>query len=81
MPKEITFYVILGKKRDPSEICANPNLRNRTHITKKPSYVYTFFTSTLKEITALVHLQVHMCAYGRIENFFIILPDATMSDI
>ena len=52
MPKEITFYVILGKKRDPSEICANPNLRNRTHITKKPSYVYTFFTSTLKEITA-----------------------------
>ena len=30
---------------------------------------------------ALVHLQVHMCAYGRIENFFIILPDATISDI
>ena len=42
MPKEITFYVILGKKRDPSEICANPNLRNQTNITKKPSYVYVF---------------------------------------
>ncbi len=53
MPKEITFYVILGEKRDPSEICANPNLRNRTHITEKPSYVYTFFTYTLKEITAI----------------------------
>ena len=46
MPKEITFYVILGKKRDPSEICANPNLRNRTHITKKPSYVYLFIVLT-----------------------------------
>ena len=53
MPKEITFYVILGEKRDPSEICANPNLRNRTHIAEKPSYVYTFFTYMLKEITAL----------------------------
>ena len=42
MPKEITFYVILGEKRDQSEICANPNLRNQTHITKKPSYVYVF---------------------------------------
>ena len=42
MPKEITFYVILGEKRDPSEICANPNLRNQTHITEKPSYVYLF---------------------------------------
>ncbi len=52
MPKEITFYVIFGVKRDPSEIYANPNLRNLTHITKKPSYVYTFFTYTLKEITA-----------------------------
>ncbi len=41
MPKEITFYVILGEKRDPSEICANPNLRNQTHIPEKPSYVYT----------------------------------------
>ncbi len=54
MPKEIIFYVILGEKRDPSKICANPNLPNWTHITKKPSYVYTLFTYTLKEITALV---------------------------
>ena len=53
MPKEITFYVFLGEKRDPSEIYANSNLRNLTHITQKPSYVYTFFTYTLKEITAL----------------------------
>ena len=52
MPKEITFYVIFGEKRDPSEICANPNLRNMTHITKK-RLMYTFFTYTLKEITAL----------------------------
>ncbi len=44
MPKEITFYVFLGEKRDPSEIYANSNLRNLTHITPKPSYVYTFFT-------------------------------------
>ena len=40
MPKEITFYVFLGEKRDPSEIFANTNLRNKTHITQKPSYVY-----------------------------------------
>ena len=53
MPKEITFYVISGKKRDPSEICANPNLRNQTHITKKPSYVHTFFTST--SLTPMLH--------------------------
>jgi hypothetical protein len=53
MRKEITFYVFLGEKRDPSEIYANPNLRNLTHITQKPSYVYTFLTYTLKEITAL----------------------------
>jgi hypothetical protein len=53
MPKEITFYVFLGEKRDPSEIYANSNLHNLTHITKKPPYVYTFFTYTLKEITAL----------------------------
>ena len=52
MRKEITFYVFLGEKRDPSEIYANTNLRNVTHITQKPSYVYTFFTYTLKEITA-----------------------------
>ncbi len=52
MPKEITFYVIFGEKRDLSEFYANPNLRKRTHITKKPSYVYTFFTYMLKEITA-----------------------------
>ena len=53
MRKEITFYVFLGEKRDPSEIYANSNLRNETHITQKPSYFYTFFTSTLTEITAL----------------------------
>ena len=53
MPKEITFYVFWGEKRDPSKIYANSNLRNLTHITQKPSYVYTFFTYTLKEITAL----------------------------
>jgi hypothetical protein len=34
MPKEITFYVFLGEKRDPSEIYANSNLRNLTHITQ-----------------------------------------------
>ena len=54
MRKEITFYVFLGEKRDQTEIYANSNLRNVTHITQKPSYVYTFFTSTLKEITAFV---------------------------
>jgi hypothetical protein len=42
MRKEITFYVFLGEKRDPSEIYANSNLRNVTHITQKPSYVYVF---------------------------------------
>jgi hypothetical protein len=52
MHKEITFYVFFGENRDPSEIYANSNLRNATHITQKPSYVYTFFTYTLKEITA-----------------------------
>ncbi len=52
MPKEITCYVFLGEKRYPSEIYANSNLRNLTHITQKPSYVYTYFTYTLKEITA-----------------------------
>ena len=53
MPKEITFYVFWGEKRDPSKIYANSNLRNLTHITPTSSYVYTFFTYTLKEITAL----------------------------
>ena len=53
MQKEITFYVFLGEKRDPSEINANSNLRNLTHIIQKLSYVYTFFSYTLKEITAL----------------------------
>jgi hypothetical protein len=54
--KEITFYVFLGENRDPSEIYANSNLRNLTHITQKPSHVYTLFTYTLKEITgAAVH--------------------------
>jgi len=43
----------LGEKRDPSERHANSNLHNLTHITQKPSHVYTFFTYTLKEITAL----------------------------
>jgi hypothetical protein len=57
MRKEITFYVFLGEKRDPSKIYANSNLCNLTHITQKPSYVYTFFTYTLKEITAIcVHI-------------------------
>ena len=42
MRKEITFYVILGEKRDPSKIYANSKLRNVTHITQKPSYVYVF---------------------------------------
>jgi hypothetical protein len=42
MPKEITFYVFLGEKRDPYKIYANSNLRNLTHITQKPSYVYVF---------------------------------------
>lgn len=54
MPKEITFYVFLGEKRVPSKIYANSNLCNLTHITQEPSYVYTFFIYTLKEITALV---------------------------
>ncbi len=53
MRKEIAFFVFLGEKRDPSEIYVNSNLRNLTHITQKPSYFYTFFTYTLKEITAL----------------------------
>jgi hypothetical protein len=42
MPKEISFYVFLGEKRDPSEIYANFNLHNLTHIFQKPSYVYVF---------------------------------------
>jgi hypothetical protein len=68
MRKEITFYVFLGEKRDPSEIYANSNLRNVTHITQKPSYVYTFFTSTLKEITALLcELDKHV---GTTQNKF-----------
>jgi hypothetical protein len=52
MPKEITFYVFLGEKRDPSEIYANSNLRNLTHITKELSYVYVFHLHTLNKITA-----------------------------
>ena len=55
MPKEISFYAFLGEKRDPSEIYVNSNLCNLTHITKKTSYVYLFFTYTLKEITALAY--------------------------
>ena len=50
--KEIKNNEFLGEKRDPSERHANSNLRNLTHITQKPSYVYMFFTYTLKEITA-----------------------------
>jgi hypothetical protein len=42
MRKEITFYIFLVEKRDPSEIYENSNLRNLTHITQKPSYVYLF---------------------------------------
>ena len=42
MPKEITFYAFLGENRDPSEIYANSNLRNLTHITQKPSCLYVF---------------------------------------
>ena len=38
MPKEITFYVFLGEKRDPSEIYANSNLHNLTHITQKSCF-------------------------------------------
>ena len=48
---------ILGEKRDPSEIYASSNLRNLTHMTQQQSYVYTFFTYTLKEITALVRIE------------------------
>ena len=51
--KEIKKNAFFDEKRDPSERRANSDLRNLTHITQKPSYVYTFFTSTLKEITAL----------------------------
>ena len=47
--KEIKKNEFLGEKRDPSERHANSNLRNVTHITQKPSYVYTFFASTLKK--------------------------------
>ena len=53
MHKEITFYIFLGENRDPFKIYANSNLHNLTHITQKLSYVYTFFTYMLKEITAL----------------------------
>ncbi len=50
--KEITFYIFLGEKRDPSKIYANSNLRNLTHfLTQKPSYVF-HQSYTLKEITA-----------------------------
>ncbi len=50
--KERKKNEFMGEKRDPSERYVNCNLRNVTHITQKPSYVYTFFTYTLKEITA-----------------------------
>ena len=50
MRKEITFYVFLGEKRDPSEIYANTNLRNVTHIFPKPSYVYRLVWATAKTI-------------------------------
>ncbi len=42
MHKEIKKNVFWGEKRDPSEFYANSNLRNLTHITQKPSYVYLF---------------------------------------
>ena len=38
--QRIKKNVFLGEKRDPSERHANANLRNQTHITQKPSYVY-----------------------------------------
>jgi hypothetical protein len=53
--KKSHFTYFWVKKREPSEIYANSNLRNLTHITQKPSYVYTFFPYTLKEITASVN--------------------------
>jgi hypothetical protein len=71
MRKEITFYVFLGEKRDPSEIYANSNLRNVTHITQKPSYVYMFFTSTLKEITALA-AYCRNSTTGEISNWMVL---------
>jgi hypothetical protein len=40
MDKEFKKNVFLGEKRDPSKRYANANLRNQTHITQKPSYVY-----------------------------------------
>jgi hypothetical protein len=40
--KEIKKNEFFGEKRDPSERLANSNLRNVTHITQKPSYVYLF---------------------------------------
>jgi hypothetical protein len=52
MPKEITFYVFLGEKRDPSKIYANSNLRNLTHIAQKPSYVYLLIAPELLQIPA-----------------------------
>ena len=48
MHKEITFYVFFGEKRDPSKIYANSKLRNVTHITQKPSYVYVFHIRSKK---------------------------------
>ena len=65
-PPNVKVYVLdlsvlfLGEKRDPSENYANSNLRNLTHITQKPSYVYTFFTYTLKEITALRRIKISL---------------------
>ncbi len=42
--------VFLGEKRDPSERHANSYLRNLTHITQKPSYVYTQQLKVLKHL-------------------------------
>ena len=51
--KSHLFYIFfLCEKKDPSEIYANSNLRNLTHITQKPSYIRFSPTYTLKEITA-----------------------------
>ena len=43
--------------------------------------ILCFCSNFCMVLLALVHLQVHVCAYGRIEIFFIILPDAAISDI
>ncbi len=56
MPKEITFYVFLGEKRDPSEIYANSNLRNLTHINPKTVLcLYVFHLHTQRNHSLRSH--------------------------